>query len=163
MILVRGRPEANKIHQEGRQNASFFFKFYLPNYFSIVYNSSPQKRTFGANVRTVGQESSTTSGNENKNVNNGGWGAGNRTSGGAGSGGGRAGGPPPQNPLDQLAVLLGIHGKTVNAPALMGVPETPIPLIYIGLIVLIGVVLKNYLIPLAALVGFYGYQYSKLQ
>lgn len=132
--------------------------------FLILFSfDSPRERKFGANVRTVGQEPSNTSGNGSGGNVNSGWGRGNSVSGGGGGATATTGGLPPQNPLDKVAVMLGIHGKTANAPAVMGIPETPIPLIYILLVILLGVVFRNYLIPVFALVGFYGLQYSKLQ
>jgi hypothetical protein len=123
---------------------------------------SPRERKFGANVRSVGQESSSASSdNSTPPTSNkaGGWG---RAGGSAGTTATPVVAAAPQNPLEQLAVFLGIHGKYANAPALMGVPETPIPLIYIALVVLVGIVFRNVLIPVLAVAGFYGYQYSKL-
>ena len=57
--------------------------------------------------------------------------------------------------------MIGVDGKTVMAPAFMGVPETPVEMIYIIIIAVVSMVLKNWKIPVAAVVGFYIFNHQR--
>ena len=58
-----------------------------------------------------------------------------------------------QNPFKQLASMLGIDGKQVSMPALMGVPATSVDLIYVALVAAAALIFKSWKIPIGALLG----------
>ena len=128
---------------------------------------------FGARIARVGEESTDNGNgqahsNSGNNSSRGGWGGaggstggGRNSSGGGGGGSGGGGGGRPPGPFEQLAVMLGVEGKTVTAPALMGVPETQVDLVYIIVIAVVSMLLKNWKIPIAAVVGFYIFNHQR--
>mmetsp|Transcript_36927 Transcript_36927/g.74982 ORF Transcript_36927/g.74982 Transcript_36927/m.74982 type:complete len:153 (+) Transcript_36927:126-584(+) len=112
--------------------------------------SGARERQFGARIASVGSSS----GNDE--------GAG----GNAGGGGSVRAAPPPAGrqgggPLDQLAEMVGVKGKTVPAPALGDyVAASEVPMIYVIVVVVVSCVLQNWKVPVGAVGLYYLQQYS---
>mmetsp|Transcript_42524 Transcript_42524/g.78821 ORF Transcript_42524/g.78821 Transcript_42524/m.78821 type:complete len:156 (-) Transcript_42524:244-711(-) len=115
--------------------------------------SGARERQFGARIASV----VSSSGNDE--------GAGGNAAGGGGSGSVRAAPPPAGRqgggPLDQLAEMVGVKGKTVPAPALGDyVAASEVPMIYVIVVVVVSCVLQNWKVPVGAVGLYYLQQYS---
>jgi hypothetical protein len=124
------------------------------------FGTSPR---FGARISRVGDNESSDNGNGQAHR---AWGGGQSTSGqssrgmetrGSGQSGNAA---ASQNPFKQLASMLGIDGKQVSMPALMGVPATSVDLIYVALVAAAALIFKSWKIPIGALLGYYIFQHQ---
>ena len=130
---------------------------------NIGGNSFGASPRFGARTRRVG-DNDESSDNGNGQAHHA-WGGGQSTNGQSSRGmetwgSGQSGNAAAfQNPFKQLAMMLGIDGKQVSMPALMGVPATSVDLIYVALVVAAALIFKSLKIPIGALLGYYIFQH----